>query len=167
MKMWKVYENADANDDNDRQRTNFDQKSSLEPSAQVSEKRLLFHAKHFDKYFRMTRYIMIVKGLWRRRFLYFVNVFSLFRYYLPLEKGGPFIWTNLNSHHQRMLCAKFGWIDTLVLGRRWKCEKFTTTPTTTTKTRTTMDNGQILIRKAHLSLQFRWAKNVCFSMLSI
>ena len=38
--------------------------------------------------------------------------------------------------------------------RRWKCEQFTTTTTTTTT-----DNGQILIRKAHLSLRLRWAKN--------
>ena len=44
MKMWKVYDNnndanGDNNDDNDDgQRTNFDQKSSLEPSAQVSKK---------------------------------------------------------------------------------------------------------------------------------
>ena len=45
MKMWKVYNDNDNNDndnddndddDNDGQRTNFDQKSSLEPSAQVS-----------------------------------------------------------------------------------------------------------------------------------
>ena len=43
MKMWKVYDNDNNNDDNDKdddnddgQRTNFDQKSSLEPSAQVS-----------------------------------------------------------------------------------------------------------------------------------
>ena len=43
MKMWKVYDDNDNNnndndnnDDNDGQRTNFDQKSSLEPSAQVS-----------------------------------------------------------------------------------------------------------------------------------
>ena len=35
MKMWKVYDN-DNNDNDDGQRTNFDQKSSLEPSAQVS-----------------------------------------------------------------------------------------------------------------------------------
>ena len=39
------------------------------------------------------------------------------------------------------------------LRRSWKCEKFTTTTTTTTT-----DNGQILIRKAHLSLRLRWAK---------
>ena len=40
MKMWKVYDNANANhdndDDNDGKLTNFDQKSSLEPLAQVS-----------------------------------------------------------------------------------------------------------------------------------
>ena len=35
MNMWKVYPNDD-NDNDDGQRTNFDQKSSLEPSAQVS-----------------------------------------------------------------------------------------------------------------------------------
>ena len=38
MKMWKVYDNDDDNDNDndDGQRTKFDQKSSLEPSAQVS-----------------------------------------------------------------------------------------------------------------------------------
>ena len=36
LKMWKVYDNDDDNNDDDGQRTNFDQKSSLEPSAQVS-----------------------------------------------------------------------------------------------------------------------------------
>ena len=40
MNMWKVYDNDaykdDDNNNEDGQRTNFDQKSSLEPSAQVS-----------------------------------------------------------------------------------------------------------------------------------
>ena len=36
MKMWKVYDNNNNYDDNDGQRTNLDQKSSLEPLAQVS-----------------------------------------------------------------------------------------------------------------------------------
>ena len=44
-----------------------------------------------------------------RRFLNFVNVFSLFRNYLPFEKRVSFIWRNLNPHIPRMLCAKFGW----------------------------------------------------------
>ena len=42
-------------------------------------------------------------------FFYFVNVFLLFRNYLPFKKEGPFIWTILNPLYQRMLCAKFGW----------------------------------------------------------
>ena len=36
MKMWRVYDNDDINKDNHGQQTNFDQNSSLEPSAQVS-----------------------------------------------------------------------------------------------------------------------------------
>ena len=46
--------------------------------------------------FILTQWFLI------RRFLNFVNVYSLFRNYLPLEKG-------LDSHHPSMLCAKFGW----------------------------------------------------------
>ena len=34
---------------------------------------------------------------WRRRFLNFVNVFSLFRYHLPLEKGGAIHLNKLES----------------------------------------------------------------------
>ena len=30
----------------------------------------------------------LAKWFWRRRFLNFVNIFSLFRYHLQLEKGG-------------------------------------------------------------------------------
>ena len=35
-----------------------------------------------------------------------------FHYFLiisPWKRAGPFIWTNLNPLHPRMLCAKFGW----------------------------------------------------------
>ena len=41
MKMWKVYDNNNDNNNNNNdhgQRSNLDQKSSLEPSAQVSYK---------------------------------------------------------------------------------------------------------------------------------
>ena len=27
----------------------------------------------------------------------------------PWKRAGPFVWTNLNPLHPRMLCAKFGW----------------------------------------------------------
>ena len=39
----------------------------------------------------------------------FVNECSLFRNNLPLEKGWPFIWTNLNFLHQKMFCTEFSW----------------------------------------------------------
>ena len=35
-----------------------------------------------------------------------------FRYFViisPWKRARPFIWTNLNLFHLRMLCAKFGW----------------------------------------------------------
>ena len=51
----------------------------------------------------------MAQWFWRRWFFNFVNVYSLFRNYLPLKRAKPFIWTNLNSLHQRMLCAKFVW----------------------------------------------------------
>ena len=35
-------------------------------------------------------------------FCYFVIIY-------PWKRAGPFIWTNLNSIHPRMFCAKFGW----------------------------------------------------------
>jgi hypothetical protein len=41
---------------------------------------------------------------------FFLNfsAFLLFHYYLPLEKAIPFIWTNLNLLHLRMISAKIG-----------------------------------------------------------
>ena len=54
-------------------------------------------------------WLKLALWIWRRRFLNLVNVFSLFRNYLPLGKGGAFIWTNLNPLQPRMLCAMFGW----------------------------------------------------------
>ena len=36
MKMWNVYNDKDDDNEADGQRTNFDQKSSLKPLAQVS-----------------------------------------------------------------------------------------------------------------------------------
>ena len=54
-------------------------------------------------------WLKLDQGFWKRRFFNFVNVFSLFSNYLPLEKGGAL---HLNkpesSSPTRMLCAKFG-----------------------------------------------------------
>mgnify|MGYP003683194777 CR=1 FL=1 len=54
-------------------------------------------------------WLKLAQWFWRRRFLHFVNLFSLFRNYLPLEKERTFIWTNLNPLLPRMHYAKFGW----------------------------------------------------------
>ena len=68
------------------------------------------HIAHLRKQFKsINTYDYIITLIKRRDFLNFVNVFSLFRNYLPLEKGGTFIWINLNSHYQGNLYAKFGW----------------------------------------------------------
>ena len=48
-----------------------------------------------------------------------------------------------------VLCQVWLKLVQWVWRRPWKCEKFTTT----------IDNGKILFRKAHLSLWLRWAKN--------
>ena len=53
-------------------------------------------------------WLKLAQWFWGR-FLNFVNVFSLFYNYLCLKKWWPFIWINLSSLHQRILCAKFGW----------------------------------------------------------
>ena len=85
---------------------------------------------------------------WRQSFLNFVNIFSLFRYYLPLEKDRLLLWTNLGCFVRSWLkLAKWFW------KRRRKCDKFTTTMT---------DNGQIVIRKAraHYSLWLRWTSKL-------
>ena len=42
-------------------------------------------------------WLKLAKWFWRRRFLNFVNVFSLFRNYLPLGKGGALLLNKLES----------------------------------------------------------------------
>ena len=54
-------------------------------------------------------WLKLAQWFWRRRFFNFVNVFSIFRNYLPLEKGWAIYLDNLISPHPLMLCAKFGW----------------------------------------------------------
>ena len=73
MKMWKVYDNGDHNND-DRQRTNFDQKSWLEPLAQVSWKKMYMKNKtcHVSGSYSKIYWIVMVSkhpksmiwGLW-------------------------------------------------------------------------------------------------------
>ena len=99
-------------------------------------------------------WLKLAQWLWRRRFFNFVNVFSLFRNYLPLEKGAALHLNKLEFPSSKdALCQVWLKLAQWFWRRRWKCEKIKTTTTTTTT-----DNEQILIRKAHLSLQLRWAK---------
>jgi hypothetical protein len=41
--------------------------------------------------------LKLASWFWRRRFLKFFSVFLLFCYYLPLEKGNPLHFNNLES----------------------------------------------------------------------
>ena len=104
--------------------------------------------------------LKLAQWFWRRIFFYFVNVFLLFRNYLPLKKGGALHLNKLESlSHKDALCQVWLKLAKWFWRRRWKCEKFTPTTTTTPMTTTTSNKWQILIRKAHLSLMLRWAKN--------
>ena len=76
----------------------------------------------------------------------------------PLGKGHVLHLTKLEFplltaalYQVRLKLAQWFW------RRRRKCAKLTTTKTMTT---TTTDKGQIVIRKARLSLQLRWAKKL-------
>ena len=68
-------------------------------------------------------------------FFNFVNVFSLFRNYLPLEKGRALHLNKLEFPLPKdALCQVWLKLAQWFWRRRWKCEKFTTTTTTTTTT---------------------------------
>ena len=89
-----------------------------------------------------------------KKILNFVNVFLLLHNHLPLEKDVTLHLNKLASLSPKdalwqvwLKMAQWFW------RRRRKCEKFMKTTTTTTT-----DNGQILIRKSHLSLRLRWAE---------
>ena len=89
----------------------------------------------------------------RKRFLNFVNAFHLFINISPWKRTGVFHLNKLEFPSQRMLCTQFGWNWSIGSGEEDENVKFTTTTTTT-------GNGQILIRKVHLSLRSWWAKNL-------
>ena len=55
-------------------------------------------------------WLKLAQWFWRRRFLNFRKcIFAICVIISPWKRAEPFIWTNLNPHHPRMLCAKFGW----------------------------------------------------------
>ena len=99
--------------------------------------------------------LKLAKWFWRRRFLNFVNVFSLFGNYLSLEKGGALYLNNLESPSPEdalfqvwLKLAKWFWrrrffnfVNVFSLIRyNWRRQRQTTD-------------------KNYLSLRFKWAKN--------
>ena len=83
-------------------------------------------------------WLKLAQWFLRRWFFIFVNVFSLFRNYLPLEKSVNLHLIKLKPPSPRMLCAKLKLAQWFWRGR--KCEKFTTTTTMTS-------NGQFFSEK--------------------
>ena len=53
-------------------------------------------------------WLKLAHWFWRRRFVKFRQY--IFAIISPWKRVGPFIWTNLNPLHPRMIYAKFGWI---------------------------------------------------------
>ena len=51
----------------------------------------------------------MAQPFWRIRILLSEMHFHYFVIISPWKRAGPFIWTNLNSLHPRMICAKFHW----------------------------------------------------------
>ena len=71
-------------------------------------------------------WLKLAQLFWRRRFLNFINLFSLFRNYLPLEKGRALHLNKLESHSPKdALCQVWLKLAQWFWRRRWKCEKFT------------------------------------------
>ena len=54
-------------------------------------------------------WLKLAQWFWRRFFLISSMYFHYFIIISPWKRARPFIWTNMNPLHPRMLCAKFGW----------------------------------------------------------
>jgi hypothetical protein len=52
-------------------------------------------------------WLKLAQWFWRRRFLNDTTHFYIFVIISPLKRTWPFIWTNLNSFHPRIICTKF------------------------------------------------------------
>ena len=103
-------------------------------------------------------WLKLAQWFWRRRFFNFVNVFSLFWNYLPLEKGRALHLINLNPLHSRILCAKFGWNW---LSGFWEVENRTSLQTDSRKDRLTdrQTTDDKWSKKLTWAFSSGWAKN--------
>ena len=87
-----------------------------------------------------------------------------YRIISPLGRALPFIWTNLNPLHPRILCDKFGW--NWPSGSGEEDENVKSLQTDRRRDRQTdrrTDDGRQVIRKGLLSFQLRWAKKQAYS----
>jgi hypothetical protein len=55
-------------------------------------------------------WLKLAQRFWRRFFEWPPPHFYIFVIISPLKRTWPFIWTNLNSLHPRIVCTKFDWI---------------------------------------------------------
>ena len=91
----------------------------------------------------------LAKLFWTRIYIILGNVFWLFRNYFTLEKGMALFWKNLNTLHQKMFCAKFGW--------NWPCGSWAEDENGKSLQTDGRTDGRQLIKKSTLSIQLCWA----------
>ena len=92
-------------------------------------------------------WLRLAQWFWRRRFLNFINLYNLFSNYLPLEKGGALHLNKFESPSLiDTLCQVWLKLAQWFWRRRLKMWKVYDNDN---------DDGQILIRKAYLSLRLR------------
>ena len=92
----------------------------------------------------------------KKKIFKFVNVFSLFRNYLPFGEEMTLHLNILDSPWPKeALCAKFGWKWPSGSGEEVKNRKSLQTDRRTVRQ---TDDGRQVIRKAYLSFKLRWAK---------
>jgi hypothetical protein len=106
-------------------------------------------------------WLNLASWFWRRRFLKIFNIFLLFCYYLPLEKGYPLPLNKLESPSPKDdLCQVWLKLVQWFWRRSRKCKSLQTDRQMDRQMDRQTDAGQWAIRKAHLSFQLRWAKKV-------
>ena len=96
-------------------------------------------------------WLKLAQWFWRRRFFNFVNVFSLFRNYLPLEQGGALHLNKLESPSPRNTLCQV-WLKYGPSGSGEEDEKLTD--------RRKTDDGRQVIRKAHLNFINSFSMNI-------
>ena len=121
---------------------------------------LKFHCVYKEKDALCQVWMKLAQWFWRRRFLNFVNVFSLFCNYLPLKKGwGSSFEQTWIPFTQGCFVPSLVEIGPVVLEKRikmWQVYRQTNGWT----------DGRQAIRKAHLSLRLKSANKSGFFSIS-